>query len=73
MAFGCGSDVVSTLMYVFVIVGTANMMRLRDRRSAITACIIALLPCNPCCLLGLPFAIWGLVMLNRPDIKDTFS
>jgi len=73
MVFGCGSDVVSALLYVFVIVGSANMMRLRGHRSAMTACIIALLPCNPCCLLGLPFAIWGLVVLNRPDIKDAFS
>lgn len=73
VVFGCGGDVVSALLYAFIVVGSVNMMKLRDHRSAITACIIALLPCNPCCLLGYPFAIWGLVVLNREDIKDAFS
>lgn len=73
MVFCCGGDVVSALLYAFIVVGSVNMMKLRDHRSAITACIIALLPCNPCCLFGYPFAIWGLVMLYRPDIQEAFS
>jgi predicted Zn finger-like uncharacterized protein len=37
-----------------------------------TACILAMIPCVNCCILGLPFGIWGLVVLNKPEVKDAF-
>jgi hypothetical protein len=49
------------------------MLRLRTYGLAITGAIVALLPCNPGCLLGLPFGIWALVALAQPDIKDAFD
>jgi hypothetical protein len=36
------------------------------------ASIFAMLPCNPCCLLGLPIGIWALVVLSNEDVKDAF-
>jgi hypothetical protein len=37
------------------------------------AAIMAMIPCNCCCLLGLPFGIWALVMLMKPEVKSQFS
>jgi predicted Zn finger-like uncharacterized protein len=55
-----------------VLSGAIQMKRLQSFGYAMTACIVAMLPCNLCCLLGLPFGIWGLVVLNRSDVKDAF-
>jgi predicted Zn finger-like uncharacterized protein len=49
------------------------MLNLRSYGSAMTGTIFAMLPCSPGCLLGLPFGIWGLVVLNRPDVKRSFQ
>jgi predicted Zn finger-like uncharacterized protein len=55
-----------------VITGAYQRRKLRTRRFAITASILAMLPCSLCCLLGLPFGIWSLVVLNRPEVRDAF-
>jgi predicted Zn finger-like uncharacterized protein len=53
--------------------GAVKMKNLSSYGYAMTACIVAMLPCSACCLLGLPFGIWGLVVLNKPEVKDAFS
>jgi hypothetical protein len=53
--------------------GAVQMRRMQSYGLAMTACIIAMLPCNACCILGLPFGIWGLTVLNRPEVKEAFS
>jgi hypothetical protein len=55
-----------------VTVGAVRMKKLESIGLAMTACIVAMLPCNGCCVLGLPFGIWGLVVLNRPEVKAAF-
>jgi hypothetical protein len=57
----------------FVLFGAIKMLRLQSRGLATAACIVAMLPCSCCCLLGLPFGIWGLVVLNKPDVKSHFT
>ncbi len=56
-----------------VLSGALQMKNLRSFGYAMTACIVAMLPCNACCLLGLPFGIWGLTVLNQPHVKDSFG
>jgi hypothetical protein len=53
-----------------VTLGGMKLMRLESWGSVLTACIFAMLPCNPCCMLGLPLGIWGLVVLSRDDVKN---
>ena len=53
--------------------GAVKMKNLSSYGYAMTACIVAMLPCSLCCLLGLPFGIWGLVVINKPEVKDAFS
>lgn len=58
---------------VFILFGAIRMMALRNHQLAFAASIVAMLPCSCCCILGLPFGIWALVVLNKPDVKSQFS
>jgi predicted Zn finger-like uncharacterized protein len=55
-----------------ILVGANKMRKLQSHGYAMAAAIIAMLPCNACCLLGLPFGIWAVVMLNDPEVKSAF-
>jgi hypothetical protein len=57
----------------FLIFGALKMMKLQGHTLAIITCIVAMLPCGCCCVLSLPFGIWGLVVLNKPDVKSQFT
>jgi hypothetical protein len=56
-----------------VLGGGIQMKNLKGYKSVMTSCILAMLPCNPCCFLGIPFGIWGLVAINRWDVKREFD
>jgi hypothetical protein len=61
------------LMNLAIAVGAVSMIRLRNYRSAYTAAILSVIPvCSPCLLLGIPFGIWAIVVLNRPEVKQRF-
>jgi predicted Zn finger-like uncharacterized protein len=54
--------------------GSFAMMRLKARPFAVTAMVLQIVPClGACCLLTLPLGIWGLIVLNNPDVKDAFE
>ncbi len=57
----------------FVLFGAIKMLRLQNFGLVMTAVIVAMLPCQCCCLLGLPFGIWALVVLNKPEVKPHFG
>jgi phage FluMu protein Com len=60
-------------MSIIILIGARKMKRLEGHTFAMAAAIIALVPCiSPCCLLGLPFGIWALVVLNDPSVKAAF-
>lgn len=59
-------------MGVLIIAGSIQMLRRRGYGLAMTASVVAMLPCSPSCILGLPFGIWSLVVLNRPEVRDAF-
>jgi hypothetical protein len=58
---------------IFIIVGAVQMMRLKSYGWAMTASILALLPCSPAGLLGLAMGIWSLIVLNRPPVRAAFQ
>jgi hypothetical protein len=66
-------DLVVAAMNGVVLFGGLKMMRLESRGLAMTACILAMIPPNCCCILGIPFGIWGLVVLNKPEVKSQFT
>jgi len=65
--------VITLIWGAVVTLGGVKMMQLQSRSSVMVASIFAMLPCNPCCLAGLPIGIWALVVLARPDVKDAFG
>ena len=68
-------SVIILLLNGFVIFGATKMLRLQSHALAMATCIIAMLPFTVgcCCLLGLPFGIWGLVVMNKPDVRSQFT
>ncbi len=65
--------ILSLVLGILILFGAVKMKQMRSYGLAMTACILAMIPCVNCCLLGLPFGIWGLVVLNKPEVKDAFS
>jgi hypothetical protein len=57
----------------FVLFGAIKLLRLQNFGLVMAAVIVAMLPCQCCCLLGLPFGIWALVVLNKPEVKSQFG
>lgn len=69
-----GASVAMIAMNTIVIVGAYNLHYLKKRWMALTAAIICCIPCcSPCVILGIPFGIWALVLLNSPEIKPHFE
>jgi hypothetical protein len=59
---------------ILVLAGGMKMRKLESFGLAMAASIIAIVPCfSPCCLLGIPFGIWALVVLNDPFVKSSFK
>ena len=57
-----------------VFYGALQMLWLQNFSMARSAAILALLPCcGPCYLLGIPFGIWALVVLSKPEVKSAFD
>ena len=66
-------SLVITAVNGFVLFGAIKMLRLQNYGMAMAAAIVAMVPCQCCCLLGLPFGIWALVVLNKPEVKSQFG
>ena len=66
-------NLVFAAIYGFLIFGALKMLKLQSHTLAMITCIVAMLPCGCCCIFGLPFGIWGLVVLNKADVKSQFS
>jgi len=64
---------IGLLVAVVIFMGALKMKKLQSHGFAMTASVIAMLPCvSPCCVLGLPIGIWALVVLNKPEVKAAF-
>ena len=62
------------LYEVVVLAGSIAMMRMKSYKFAIAAMVMQIIPCaGVCCFPGLCVGIWGLVTLNRPDVKFGFE
>ena len=70
------SIVILAFMFLFgaiVLVGAVSMLRLRSYRAARLAAIVAMVPViSPLVVLGVPFGIWAMALLGRPEVKARF-
>jgi hypothetical protein len=71
---GIGSKILSLAVSIFLLYGALQMQKLNRHGLAMATAIIAMIPCfNACCVLGLPFGIWALVVLSKPEVKSQFN
>jgi hypothetical protein len=56
-----------------ILMGAIKMRRLEMYGLAVTASIVAMLPCHPGFLIGLPVGLWALIVLLRPETKAAFD
>lgn len=59
---------------LFLIYAFSRMHMATAYGIAMAGAVISVIPCigSPCCLLGVPFGIWALVILNDPAVKAGF-
>lgn len=70
MAYG----VIVLLVNAAILHGALKMRQLKDLRYAESTCLLACVPCcSPCVVLGIPFGIWGLIMLRDRQVKEAFK
>jgi hypothetical protein len=68
-----GINLVVVAVNGFVLFGAIKFLRLQNFGLVMAAVIIAMLPCQCCCMFGLPFGIWALIVLNKPEVKSQFG
>ncbi len=69
-----GSYIFAIVMALLIFWGAFEMQRLRNYVFAFVAALLAIIPClTSCCLVGLPFGIWALVVLSRTEVKSQFK
>jgi hypothetical protein len=70
---GAISDGVRLVWCMVIIYGALKMSRLQSYGLAMTSSILSLIPCLACCcFLSIPFGIWSLVVLSRPEVRANF-
>jgi len=70
---GIVSGIVTIAIAGLIFYGALKMKKLEGYGWAITASILALVPCvSPCCFVGAPVGIWALVILAKPEVKSAF-
>jgi hypothetical protein len=71
---GMISAVIGAAVGGLIIYGSLQMMKLKNHPLCKATTIVAMIPCvSPCCLLGLPFGIWALVVISKPEIEAAFT
>jgi hypothetical protein len=73
--FFMGVCIFAMVVNAGVLFAMVQMMRLRTWGLAFAGCIVSALPIcsSACCLLTLPFAIWAIVVLLKPEVKAAFQ
>jgi hypothetical protein len=69
----CCIGLPTVAVYGLILAGALSMQRLHSRGLAMTAAILAMLPCGPAILVGLPVGIWALVVLSNRDVALAFQ
>ena len=66
------SGSLGVIVNIVILVGVLKMKSLKAYGFSIAAMIMAMIPCNICCLVTLPVSIWGIVVLNDANVKAAF-
>jgi hypothetical protein len=66
-------EVVGVILGAVIILGAIQMKNVGNFGLAMTASILAMVPCHYCCLVGIPLGIWSVITLNQEDVKSAFG
>ncbi len=70
---GVVAGIVGIVLSSVVIIGAVKMRKLEGYGFAMASAVIAMIPCiSPCCVLGLPFGIWAIVVLSDTNVRTAF-
>jgi len=71
--FGFGGLLGLACIY-YTFTGLLSFVRLDDRYAAQTGLVLAMLPCGTSllCFIAIPFAIWGMALMNDKQIQASF-
>ena len=58
---------------IAILLGGIAMPKCKSHGLAVAAAIVAVIPIHPAFWIGLPFGIWALVVLSRPEIQRAFA
>ena len=65
---------VGGILNLLAILGGIMMRSLKSYGWGMAGSIVSLIPCaTGCCCTGIPFGIWALIVLSRPDVKAAFA
>jgi hypothetical protein len=67
-----GMAVAKLLLDGLTIYGALQMRQLRGWGLSLAGAIAAMVPCSPCCILGIPMGIWALMILIDEEVKRAF-
>lgn len=72
--FGYGLGFFSLILAPIIIYGGMKMLSGQKLGLAKTAAILAIVPLSSCCfVLGIPFGVWALIVLRKPEVKAFFD
>jgi hypothetical protein len=73
MALGLLPFLVFGLFQGAVLVLGARMLKdLQGYRFVVLSSVVAMLPCSPVFVVGLPVGLWTLAVLTKPEVKAAF-
>jgi len=72
-SIGVALAILNAALWIFVLFGALRMRQFRSRSLCVTAAVLTLAPIQCCCGLGIATGIWALVVLNREDVRQSFS
>jgi len=73
---GIAVNAVGIVVCSLIVLGAVKMLKLKSYGMAMASAVMVMLPCvTPClcCVLGIPFGIWALVVLSKPEVKAAFE
>lgn len=57
-----------------ILAGSFKLLKVQSWGLGLAAAILIMLPCGGCCCcIGLPIGIWLVILLNKPEVKSSFS
>jgi hypothetical protein len=72
IALACIIGTVLVIAVGSIVVGARRMVRFENHGLVLSTTLLAMLPWSPAVLLGFPFGVAALIVMNRPAVRAAF-